>query len=161
MAGKPLTSKSSDFSAQLTAESRRNLERLAKADLMPDLRKEVMSSTQPLVSAVKEAARHKVHAPGQARTRASLSSQIANAVGRSVVTTSRQVTAQITLTCKGNLSNLARSVEGIIPWEHPTFGHDPKVRQRPRPFFYATLETLTPRVANQIERVLSKLEKKL
>jgi len=156
-----LTSKNSGCSAELTAESRRHLEKLAKADLMKDLRAQMMAATQPLAPAVKSVARQKIHAPGTRRNKTSLSSQVANAVQRSVVASSRTISVTVAMICKGNLSNLARAVEGEIPWVHPTFGHEPQVTQRPRPFFYHTLETMMPKVTQQIESVFSKLEKRL
>ena len=161
MASTPLTSKGGAFTMELTAESRRSLEKLAKADLMPDLRKQMMVATQPLAPAVKAVARHKIQAPGTTRNKASLSTQVANAVGRSIVTTTRQISVAIELSCKGNLSNLARAVEGEIPWHHPTFGHDPDVNQRSRPFFFRTLEAMMPSVAAKLESVFTEFEKRL
>jgi hypothetical protein len=161
MAEAPLASKSAPVRMELTAESQRTLHKLVEADVKADLRKQMMVATQPLVPAVKAAALHKIHAPGTRRNKASLSSQVANAVSRSIKMTARQIVASINLTAKGNLSNLARVVEGEIPWRHPTFGHDPEVDQPKRPFFYATLAALIPTISREIEKVLDEVEKKL
>lgn len=152
---------SAPVSLKPTVETEKTLRKLVEADIRSDLRKRMMGATQPLVPAVKAAARHKVHAPGTRRNKASLSSQVANAVTRSITLAGGRILASIDLKAKGNLSNLARAVEGDIPWNHPTFGHDPQVSQPHRPFFYATLTALMPQVSREIEKIFGDLEKKL
>lgn len=44
---------------------------------------------------------------------------------------------------------------------HPTFGHDPWVRQTPKPFFWKAVEPYRPRIAAGMDGVLNEIAKEL
>jgi len=44
---------------------------------------------------------------------------------------------------------------------HPTFGHDPWVRQTPHPFFWGAVEPYRPRIAEGVNGVLNEIAKEL
>lgn len=162
MAASTNTVKGSDIGAELTAESDKTIEKLIKADLMKDLRTEMNTATEPLAPAAKTAARQLPSGRPRRKTPGgSLRNQVANAISRKIKISANSVLIVITGQNKGDKSNLSRVLEGEIPWEHPTFGHDPTVNQKPEPFFYRTLDAMMPEVAAKIEDVLKKLEQRL
>jgi len=145
---------------QMTAQSQAIVKRLKGSDVMPDLRREMRAATQPLQPAARQAARR---LPSQRRRTKvdSLRTAIANAITRKLKLSQRQVLVAIVAIPKGGKSNLARALEGEIPWEHPTYGHDPIVTQEAHPFFKKTLDKYEPSVTRAIEGVLTKFERRL
>lgn len=148
---------------ELTEQSRRVLASMQKADALPDLRKALIEASEPMVPAVKRAARglpstrSRKNTPGT-----SLRNALANAVKRKIKLTSKRTPlVLITNIPQGAKSNLARAVEGEIPWEHPVFGHPPNVTQEPMPFFYRTLNKYAPFVETRVRAVLDQFERKI
>jgi len=146
---------------ELTAESKKTVVKLAKADAMPDLRKALMVATAPAQAALRKAAR----ALPSTRNRKdvdSLRNALAGAIQRRVKTTSKVVTVIILSVPRGGKSNIARAVEGIIPWEHSVFGHEgTRVKQKPMPYFYKTMDELLPETTAKVESAMAEFEKKL
>lgn len=145
----------------LTPESKRTLRKMERAQLMPELKTAFRQATNTAVPIVRSEIRSK---PSQAakRTRESLRSQVAMAIKRRIGFSSRRAYVAIVSEPHGGLANLARVVEGEIPWDHPTFGHDPTMRQEPMPFFYGTLEKLLPPSTEvKVRAALIKFERKL
>lgn len=152
------------YRAELTAHSRETIAKLRTADVMPELRKEMRIAASPIQPAVRNAARAipSQHSRYNAKERGgSLRSAVANTVSLSFRFSVRSVSAVIAQKPKGAKSNLARVLEGEIPWKHPTYGHAPEVEQPSHPFFYGTVERLLPAVNHRIESVLEKFERKL
>jgi hypothetical protein len=159
-----MPSKSSSYRAELTAKSMVTIAKLRTADVMPELRAEIRTATNPIQPAVRNAARSipSGHSRYKAKERGgSLRSAVANTIVRKLKFSSRTVSAVIAQVPHGGKSNLANVLEGTIPWKHPTYGHDPEVEQPPHPFFYRAIETLIPGVNARIETVLEKFERKL
>lgn len=152
-----------DVRMELTAESERVIAKMIRADALPDLRKALVEASEPMVPAVKRAARGLPSTRSRRQTPGgSLRNQLANAVKRKIkLSTRRSPMVLITNVPQGAKSNLARAVEGEIPWEHPTFGHEPTVRQTPMPFFYSTLEKYAPFVEARVRKVLDDFEHQL
>lgn len=146
---------------ELTAESKKIIQKMRNADIFPDVKKEMMKATAPAQTAVRRAAR----ALPSSRKRKdvdSLRNALAGAVQRRIKIGARTISAIIILVPRGGKSNIARAVEGVIPWEHSVFGNENrKVKQEPMPFFYKTLETLIPGITARIDRALADFEKKL
>lgn len=154
------TTRTSSLKAELDAQSKRTLAKLSKADPMKPIRKNLMLATQPIVPAEKAAAR--TLPSKDKRTRDSLRTALANAVTRKVRVSHASIAVIIGVLSKGGKANLARVVEGEIgPWQHPTYGHDPKVTQASHAWFYPTIQKMVRGVSNQIEKVLSDVEKQL
>jgi hypothetical protein len=152
-----------DFRVELTAQSERTIAKLRGTDIMPDLRKELRNATDEMQPAVRQAARS---LPSERKGRGgnkstSLRRAIAASVKRRVKVNGREVRVDVYTQPSGGKSNLARCVEGVIPWEHPTYGHKPTVRQNPKPFFYDTIQAMIPKVTARVSLVLSDYEKKL
>jgi hypothetical protein len=154
---------SEDVKMELTAESRAIIQRMKHADALPDLRKALIEASDPMVPAVKRAARGLPSVRSRYKTpNGSLRNALANAVKRKVKLTSKRVPlVLITNVPQGGKSNIARAVEGEIPWEHPTFGHNPTVSQEAMPFFYRTLEKYAPIVEQRVRKVLTEFAQKL
>lgn len=149
---------------RLTAASKVTIAKLAHADAMPPLRKRMRTATSPITSAVKQAARNipSTHSRYKAAERGgSLRSAVANTIQRKMKFSTRNVSVIIAQVPSGGKSNLASVLEGVKPWDHPTYGHDPKVHQEPHPFFYDTIEKMEPAVNREIETVLSEFERML
>jgi hypothetical protein len=51
--------------------------------------------------------------------------------------------------------------EGRAPLRHPTFGHEPWVRQAPAPFFYPAIRPHEPGALEAGQRVLSQITKEI
>ena len=144
----------------LTPQSKRELEKLGKARLAPELRRALYTSTSGAVPAVRAAARN-LPSKQKTRTKKSLRSQLAMACQRRIKATSRGVYVAIVSAPRGGLSNLARAVEGEIPWHHPTFGGPPEVDQPHMPYFYETLDKILPGVEASVGEALIKFQSKL
>jgi len=128
---------------------------------MPGMKKEMNMVANVAVNAVRGAARD---IPSkQRRSKDSLRSALARGVKKKLKETKNDVTAVIT--CKGSggnpKANLARAVDGEIPWRHPTFGHDPVVDQKSHEFFYSTLDSLEPGMKRALRRGGLSYEKEL
>jgi hypothetical protein len=152
---------SSSISLKLSDEARRNINKLRTADLLPELRRQMSTATNGAVPVVRKAARSIPSHDTKKRTKLSLRSQLASAVGRRIYLDGRRVTVAIVSAPRGGLSNLARCVEGEIPWQHPFFGHKPEVTQPPKPYFYPALEALGPEFGRKIEQVLDDFDRKM
>jgi len=144
----------------LSPESRRQLLKLSRAEIKPELRRALMTSTSGAVPAVRAKARS-LPSKKRKRTKLSLRSQIAMAIKRRIGATYRGVWVAIVSEPHGGLANLARCVEGEIPWVHPTFGHAPDVDQKPMPFFYDTLEKIIPGMEVAVRDALIRFERKV
>lgn len=149
---------------EMTAETKRALRKLQQLDIMPDLRRELRAVTQPMVTAVRRA----VRAIPSSRTRrqakdlgGSLRTAVAMAVKQKVKASGRQVVAAVVVNSKGGKANLARVLEGTIPWKHQTYGHEPEVTQESHPYFYGTLEPYGHDAYKRIEYLIDTIEKKL
>ena len=154
---------SSDIRAELTADSKRLVEKAIKFNAMPELRREIAAAMRPLAMAAKRVVRNapskrtsKRNAPG-----GSLRVAIANAITTKIRLSRRSILALVTVVPQGGKSNLARAYEGEIPWDHPVFGHDPTVSQEPNPFFYRTLNKYAPLIEARVRAVMINLERKL
>lgn len=150
----------SNVRMELTAQGIRVVEKMERADALKPLRRELMTATADMAPAVKRVARR---LPSQdTRTKNSLRTALANAVQRKVkLTLRRGVMVLITVVPHGGKENLARAIEGIIPWQHPTFGHDPVVDQEPMTFFYKTLQKFEQTIEARVRSVLTKFESEL
>ena len=149
---------------KLTTESRLKLARLKHAEVMPALRKTMRASTNPLVSAVRRAARDtpSTHSRYKSQERGgSLRSAVANTVTKKMKFNQRNVFVLIKQVPKGGKSNLGRVLEGSLPWAHPTYGHKPEVTQDSHPFFYNTIEKQLPRIEREMNTVLKELDRLL
>jgi len=148
---------------ELTAQSERVLLKMRKFDAMPQVRREIIAAMKPMASAAKRAVRN---APSKRTSKrdspgGSLRSAIARAITTKVRFSRRNIMALVTVVPHGGKANLARAYEGEIPWDHPTFGHDPEQHQEPNPFFYRTLDKYEPVIAARVKAVLDKLEREL
>jgi len=83
------------------------------------------------------------------------------AIKRQVKVIRRNIFVAIVSKPSGGYANLARCLEGEIPWHHLTFGHLPEVDESPHPFFYATLEKLMPGVEVKVRQALIYFDRKL
>jgi hypothetical protein len=147
---------------ELTAQSKVVLGKMTNADAMPDLRKALMQATAPAQAALRRAARA-LPSTRKRKDVDSLRNALAGAIQRRIKVSAKTITVLILSVPRGGKSNIARAVEGIIPWEHSTFGHsDRKVTQKPMPYFYKTMDELTPAVGARIEAVMTDfVDKKL
>ena len=147
---------------ELDARSIATLERLKHANLNPVLRKALTKATAPTQRLVRQAARALPSGRSRRNTPGgSLRNAIANSVTRKIKVSAKGIMILITVVPRGGKSNLGRALEGEIPWEHPTFGHDPKVEQKPEPFFYDTINHELPSIAAQIEAAMTEFERTL
>ena len=146
----------------LTPESRRELQKLGRAKFMPELRKALYTSTSSAVPAVRTAVRQ-IPSKSPGRTRTSLRSQVAMAIKRRVTTNSkRNVSVAIVSEPHGGLANLARAVDGEIPWWHYTYGNEPKQDEQSYEFFYSTLNRkVVPGVDIAVGRVAINLKRRI
>jgi hypothetical protein len=55
--------------------------------------------------------------------------------------------------------SLPAMLEGITPWRHPTFGHEPWVPQEAHPYFYKTITPHLDQVENEVAQVLNDVAK--
>jgi len=153
---------SADVRAELTAESKRVIEKAIKFNAMPTLRRELTAATQPLAPAVKRVVRSLPSSRKRVGEKGgSLRSAVANAVTRKIKLSRRSMLILVTSIPHGGKSNLARAFEGEIPWRHPVFGHEPTVDQESHPFFYKTLKKYEPIIAARVKAALDKVERKL
>jgi hypothetical protein len=148
------------MSVNLSAEARKHINNMRTADLLPALKKQMRTATNGAVPKVRLAARH-IPSHNKKRSKGSLRSQLASAVSRRIYYDQRSISVVIASVPKGGLSNLARCVEGDIPWQHPFFGHPPEVQQNAKPYFYAALELLAPGFVKQVEKALDDFERML
>lgn len=92
-----------------------------------------------------------------------LRSRLAAAVNVKV-NTSRNVTVKIYMDV-GKLPDDQRTlpwyVEGLKPWRHPTYGHNPWVTQKAHPYFFATVRPYRERVQANMRQVLDELRAEL
>jgi hypothetical protein len=149
--------------AELTPEAQRLILKLKTSDAMPGLRKEMRAAGAPMVQEAKRAARQLPSGRSRYKTPGgSLRNAIANSIQQKLRLSARTVLLLVKQVPQGGKSNLGNVVEGTIsPWEHPTFGHKPKVTQQAEPFFYKTLDRMEPETSARIERVLDDFEKRL
>lgn len=158
------SSRVNPYRSELTAKSKMTIAKLRTADVMPDLRREVRTATNPIQPAVRNAARQlpsKMSRYGAKERGGSLRSAVANTIIRKLRFSSRNVSAVIAQVPRGGKSNLANVLEGTMPWKHPTYGHAPEVEQQAHPFFFRTIEALVPGINQRIESVLVSFERKL
>lgn len=147
---------------ELTEQSKVVIEKAIRFNALPELRRELTTATAPMAPAVKRAARSLPSNRKRVGAKSgSLRSALANAIQRKIKLSPKGLTILITDVPHGGKENLGRSVEGTIPWEHPTFGHPPVVTQRPMPFFYRTLNKYEPIIAARVKAVMDKLESEL
>lgn len=150
--------------AELTAQSEATIRKLAHSDAMPILRREMRAATQPLVPAARQAARQTPSKRATKKARGgdvSLRRAVANSITRKMRLSGKVVQIAIIGVPKGGKANLGSVLEGIKPWDHPTYGHLPNVHQQSHPFFKKALEEHEPTVTRDIERVLDKFESTL
>ena len=157
-----MATNSSEIRVELTDSGKRAVAKLAATDAMPHLRKEMRLATDEFQPALRAAAlatpsgRKKTTEKG-----GSLRAAVAASIKRVVKLGKREVVVLVTNLPHGGKSNLARVLEGEIPWSHPTFGHDPTVTQTSHPFFWRTIAELAPRVDEKVTKVLSDIESEL
>jgi hypothetical protein len=144
----------------LADESRLMLEKLGRVEVMSDIRKALYAGTAEAVPAVRAKIRAMPSTKGR-RTKTSLRSQLAMAVGRKVKTTGKTCYVAIIQHPRGGYANLARAVEGEIPWQHPVYGYKPDVKEAPYPFFYDTLEKLYPQLEIEMDTALADIDRKM
>lgn len=151
-----------DVQLSLSEQSKRTLAKLVTAEATKDLRKELTGATAGIVPAVRQAARDLPSSRKRAsRKNGSLRSAIAYAITRKIKVSTRKIMVVITSVPRGGKSNLARAVEGDIPWKHPVYGRQPDVTQEPHPFFYRTVQKFGPEVESRVRSVLVEFERKL
>jgi hypothetical protein len=146
---------------ELTPESKRLIASMKTANCLPELRKAMLEASSPLAPAVKRAARGLPSTRGSSPRGGSLRRNIADAVKRRTKFVPGGELIVIVVEPHGGKANIARAVEGEIPWNHPTFGNDPRVDQEPMPFFYRTLEKYAPFVEARVLKVLDKFADKI
>lgn len=130
-----------------TADTKATLERLARIDITPEIRREINAATQSVVSEI----RNEIHAmptktshKSKGRNRQGLRAALARQVKKHVHLSKRRTQVMIEVQHDGGLANLARAVEGEIPWHHPVFGQpDTDVKQAPKPFFWHVIARAT------------------
>jgi len=147
--------------AELTAQSEATIRKLASADAMPILRREMRAATQPLAPAAKRAARNTPSKRGTKRGVDSLRRAVANSITRKMRLSTKKVMVIIAGVPKGGKSNLGALLEGTKPWDHPTYGHKPDVHQEAHPFFEKAIDQHEADVSRDIARVLDKFESTL
>lgn len=150
-----------------TAQTEQTLKRMQRFDCLPDLRRELVVATAPMVQAARMAARKIPSTRGSRRSikkagSYSLRDAVASAVKRVIKLKPKEVVVGVLAVPHGGKSNLSRVVEGeISPWKHPTFGHDPEVEQRAHPWFYDTLEAFSVGVTAHVESAIARFERKI
>ena len=120
--------------------------------LMKSLRKRLNAVTKPIVAEVRAAAKA---TPGKGD--GSLRASLARSVQSKLSTSSKSASVSIKLSgarMPSGQRGLPALVEGLRPWRHPTFGHDPWKKQAPHPFFYQTLKKNEQKVQSEVARVL-------
>jgi hypothetical protein len=151
-----------EVSFAMTDQAKRVVEKMIVADAMPILRKNIRDATAPIQSAVRAEARA---LPSKWQITSvkggSLRAAVAMSIKRIINLSTRSILVAITNSPSGGKSNLARVLEGTIPWEHPTFGHDPKVTQPPHPFFWRTIDKFAPAIEAKVQAVLTEFEREL
>jgi len=147
---------------EMTDQAKRVVAKLIAADAMPALRKEIREATDPIVPAIRNEVKS---LPSQYKITSekggSLRAAVAAAMKRSIKLSKRTVAVSIQNVPHGGKSNLARVLEGELPWNHPTFGHKPKVSQPSHPYFFRTVEKFGPSIEVKVREVLSKFEREL
>lgn len=144
----------------MTPGSQARLRRLGKTRIMPELRKELRGATNAAVPALRVKIKS-LPSEGHGGGKEGLRKQLARAVKRRMGLSVRRCYIAILVEPHGGLANLARAVEGTIPWKHPTYGNKPDVKQESMPFFYETLARLAPVVDGRVRRALFNFEKKV
>lgn len=151
-----------DMRLEMTDQAKRIVLKLKMANAMPILRRQLREATDPIVPAL----RAEVKAtPSQNRVKSekggSLRGAVAAAMKRQIQLTTRTVRVAIVNKPHGGKSNLARVLEGEIPWKHPTYGHKPEVIQQSHPYFFRTVEKFGPEIDLRVRAVLNKIEREL
>lgn len=147
---------------EMTEQAQRVVAKLIKANAMPALRKQISEATAPILPAMRAEVKQ---SPSQFKATTekggSLRAAVAAAMKRSIRLSRRTVSVSIQNVPHGGKSNLARVFEGELPWEHPTFGHAPRVTQPSHPFFFRTVEKFGPAIEAKVRTVLSTFEREL
>jgi len=137
------------------------LKRLEKADLMPELKYAMRSSTNGIVPRIKRAIKGLPSNQAE-HNKGSLRDDVARSVKRSVRVSPREVFVAVLVKPHGGKSNLARVLEGAIPWRHPVYGRaGTDVGQSPSPYFYDTIEKQRREVEKEILGVFRRFEREL
>jgi hypothetical protein len=123
------------------------------------MRKAMMKATAPAVPALRSKIREM---PSKHESTASptLTQSLAKKASRRSIIRGNSITVMVQIK-GGGLANLARAVEGAIPWVHPTFDHEPIVEQKPVPFFTETMEKIQALVAKNMHDAQIKIKKQL
>jgi len=149
---------------ELTAQSQATIKKLAGSDAMPELRRSMRAATQPLAPAAKRAARNLPSKRATKKARGgdvSLRRAVANSITRKMRFSATFVQVAIIGVPKGGKANLGSVLEGIKPWVHPTYGHEPEVTQKSHPFFKEAIDEHEAEVTREIARVLDRFEQTL
>jgi hypothetical protein len=142
-----------------TTRTKAKLRKLSYMDITPGMRKEMLKATAPAVPAVRARIRA-IPSQHQSTQSPTLTESLAKAVKRSTIRRNNYV--QVLVQVKGSgLANLARAVEGAIPWVHPTFEHEPIVEQKPVPFFHDPLNELQALVGVRMKAVGMKIQRQV
>ena len=153
---------SSPIRVELTEQGRRTVAKMLAIDAMPELRREMREATDEIQPALRAAVKE---TPSKQKVatekKGSLRGAVAMSMKRVIKLGKRDVTVLIVNKPHGGKSNLARVLEGEIPWKHPTYGHDPVVDQDSHPFFWKTVERFAPELDRKVTEVLSDIERKL
>lgn len=131
------------FSVQVTPtpETRALLADMAATDLAPEVRAVLGGTTAPAVARIR--ARISTMPSSTPHTGTSLRAALAKALTYVVRQTPRGIYIRVAIAMHGGKENLARAVEGEIPWKHPTYGREPEQHQDPYPFFNGPVEAAT------------------
>lgn len=142
----------------ISAQSKQVLKNLEHTDLMPILRKEMRAATSGIAPIVRAEARNLPSSrTGRRQAGTSLRRSVANIIRMKLRINPREIMIAIVAVPHGGKSNLARSLEGTIPWKVKVFGREGTEHdQKPEPFFYPTIEKLIPGVTAKVESVLNK-----
>jgi hypothetical protein len=142
-----------------TRATKAKLKKLSYLDITPGMRKEMLKATSPAVPAVRARIRA-IPSQHESTQSPGLKESLLKAVKRK--TFRRKNTVQVIVHMKGSgLANLARAVEGAIPWVHPTFEHEPIVEQTAQPFFHDPLNELQALVGARMKMVSIKIQKQV
>jgi hypothetical protein len=147
------------FRIEPTADTRRAIEQLAHLDVDRDLRREINSATQSVVREIRAEIASMPSTTGRkAKGKGGgLRAALARNVKKRVRMNKRETTIAIELTPHGGLENLARAVEGDIPWQHPVYGEPgTDVTQPPHPFFMRTIASATAALEYRIRAAVQR-----
>ena len=142
-----------------TRETKLKLKKLSYLDITPGMRKEMLKATSPAVPAVRKRIRA-IPSQHESTVSPTLKESLAKSVKRKTIR--RKNIVQVVVYMHGSgLANLARAVEGAIPWVHPTFDHEPIVEQEPQPFFHEPLEELQALVGARMKMVSINIQRQV